>query len=106
MKNVTDHNFSWFLSDFSELKKNKQAYTEPNDLKAHEICIANNYASNTQNLQVLKDITQYIQTYIRYLLRLRVVINTSFDVKQLKYVRFLLQNKQLEVRRNCFKFFL
>ena len=106
MKNVTAHNFPWFLSDFSELRKNKQAYTKPIYSSACEICIANNYASNTQNLQTMKVMTQYIQTYIRQLKGLRIVINTSFDVEQLKYVDSLLQNDQLKVRRNWLKFLL
>ena len=94
------------MSDFSELKNNKQAYTQPIYPIADEICIANNYASNTQNLQTMKVMTQYIQTYIRQLKGLRIVINTSFDVEQLKYVDSLLQNDQLKVRRNWLKFLL
>ena len=100
MKNVTEHNFPWFLSDFSELRKNKQAYTQKIHPRAYEICIANNYASNTQNLQIIKDITHYIQTYITYLTRLGVIINTSFDVEQLKYVDMLLQNDRLKVSKD------
>ena len=106
LKNLTDHNYPWFLSDFSELKKNKQTYTQATHPSAREICIANNYASNTQNLQILKDMTQYIQTYIKFVHRLTVVINTSFDVKQLKYVNTLLQNEQLKVRKYSLIFLL
>ena len=101
LKTLTDHNYPWFLSDFSELKKNTQAYTKPIHPSARNICIANNYASNTQNLQILKDMTQYIQTYIKFVLRLTVVINASCDVKQLKYVDSLIQNKHLKVRKKC-----
>ena len=100
LKTVTAHNFPWFLSDFSELRKNKQAYTKPIYSSACEICIANNYASNTQNLQILKDMTQYIQTYIKYVDRLLVFLNNSFDVEQLKYVDSLLKNERLKVSKD------
>ena len=90
------------MSDFSELKNNKQAYTQPIYPIADEICIANNYASNTQNLQTLQNMTQFIQTYIKYLDIFRVYVNTNFDVEQLVYLDSILRNKQLKVRNKSF----
>ena len=95
-----DHTFPWFIADFSELKQNKQAYTQPVHPTAYSIFIANNYASNTQNMQILKHMTQYIESYIENITSLQIKVNTSFDVQQLKYVNSLLQNKQLKVRCN------
>ena len=44
--------------------------------------------------------TQYIETYVKYVYNLFVVIKTSFDVDQLKYVDSLFNNKQLKVMKN------
>ena len=85
------------MCDFSELKKNKQAYTQPSHPSAIDVCIANNVGSNNQTLQMLKDITQYIRTYIKYVFMLRVHVNSSFDVEQLKHINSLIKYKHLKV---------
>ena len=86
-----------FLSDFSEPKKNKQVYTPPSHPSTVNVCLANNYSSNSQKLQILKDIIEYINSYIKYVRSLQVNITTMFDVEQLKYINLLLENKPLKV---------
>ena len=85
------------MSDFSELKENKQVYTQPSHPSASNVCIANNHSSNTQKLQILKDFTQYITTYIKHLGTLTVIVNTIFDAEQLEYINLLLKNTPLKV---------
>ena len=85
------------MCDFSELKKNKQAYTQPSHPSARTISLANNYISNAQKLQMVKDMSHYIRNYIKYVRELRVVVNSSFDVEQLKYIDSLITSKHLKV---------
>ena len=85
------------MSDFSELKKHKQVYTKPSHPCANSVTIANNHSTNTQKLQILKDFTQYIKTYIKHLQTLNVHVNTTFDAEQLEYINLLLKNTPLKV---------
>ena len=85
------------MNDFSELKKNKQVYTEPIYPSAVNFSLANNNSSNSQKLQILKDITQYIISYIKYVRTLQVYVKTIFDVEQLKHINLLLKIKLVKV---------
>ena len=87
----------WFLSDFSELRKNKHVYTQPSHPYASDVCIANNHSSKSQKLQILKDITQYINSHIKYVRTFQVYVTTIFDVEQLEHINLLLKNKLVKV---------
>ena len=87
------------MCDFSELKKNKHVYIQPSIPKAVDVCIANNYTSNNQKLQIMKDIKYYIESYLKYIDILRVYMYTNFDVEQLKSIDSLIKNKHLKVSK-------
>ena len=95
--NTTAYNSPWFLSDFSELKKNKHVYTQPCYPSTFDVCMANNFLSDSQKPQAFKNITHYIATYIKHVHILRVIVSTSFDVDQIKYVDSLIKHQHLKV---------